>query len=529
MESLSKYKHSRQLTGGFCDGITGQVLSFSQLKNYATYLSSILSLEKKLKAQDNVAVVGPNMIWYPVAVFASIRLGATVSTMSPEYTASELADCFRKASTKLIFTAMSCLRQVIAACADVGIPTRSIIVIDGQASGYDSLQDLLKNGKALGEDDQVTEYTLPKGESNSQTCAFLSFSSGTTGLPKVVMISHKNVISQVLQMRQLGAEQPCKVLLGVLPFYHITGLVHLLHLPIILGQDVILMRQFTMTSMLDVICKHHCEELWLVPPLLIRLVSDPEVPSYDLSHVRQFNTGAAPLAAEIITKLAAKYPDVAIRQAWGMTESCSCLTVTPRNLMMYKHAHTVGKIVPGTTIKVVDPITGLELPMGSVGELLARGPQVTMGYLDNAAATRDTYDSEGYLHTGDLGSIDKDGWVTIHDRMKEMIKVKGNGVAPAELEDLLLGHLAVQDVAVIGVPDTYSGEAPKAFVVLAAGVEASAGTKMALRDYVRDNKTRYKWLSGGVEFLDKIPKSAAGKILRKVLRERERGRGAARL
>lgn len=171
-----------------------------------------------------------------------------------------------------------------------------------------------------------------------------------------------------------------------------------------------------------------------------------------------------------------------------------------------------------------------------------------MRYLDNRAAITDTYDIEGYLHTGDLGSIDKNGWVTIHDRIKEMIKVsssyqlltniapdkfpqkvKGNGVAPAELEDLLLGHPAVQDVAVIGVTDKYSGEAPKAFVVLAAGVEPTADTKTTLQNYVKENKTRYKWLRGGLDFLDAIPRSAAGKILRKRLREQEKNKKAARL
>ncbi|KAL1887850.1 hypothetical protein Sste5346_009962 [Sporothrix stenoceras] len=271
--------------------------------------------------------------------------------------------------------------------------------------------------------------------------------------------------------------------------------------------------------MLDAVVKYRCEELWLVPPLLIRMVSDEVVGKYDMSFVRQFNTGAAPLPPQIIEKLAVVYPNVALRQAWGMTESCSCLTVTPPGLQTYAHAAKVGKPVAGTELKIMSVETGKEVELGQEGELWAKGPQITMGYLDNEEETRKSYDADGFLHTGDLGTVHPDGFVTIHDRIKEMIKVRGHGVAPAELEDTLLGHPHVADAAVIGIPHDYSGEVPKAYVVLAPGIPRSEKTAQDLEQHVEKLKARYMRLAGGVEFLDTIPKSTAGKVLRKILKE----------
>lgn len=342
----------------------------------------------------------------------------------------------------------------------------------------------------------------------------------------------------------------------------VTGLVHILHLPLVLNQEVVLLAKFTTQSMLDAVVKYACEELWLVPrkstsnsipspillptsrdkasdtpstdtpstdtlptnprlttALLIRLLRDALVPHYNLSHILQFNTGAAPLAPGTIKELETRFPHTAIRQAWGMTESCSCLTLTPPGHQSYANAHTVGKIVPGTVLKIVDVESRQEVPCGVAGEILARGPQVAMGYLQADGSAARITDAEGYLHTGDLGSVSAAGFVTIHDRLKELIKVKGVGVAPAELEDVLLGHPDIHDAAVVGKPDEYAGEVAKAFVVLRAGART---TETDVQGFVKQRKARAKWLTGGVEFVEEIPKSAAGKILRRVLRDREK-------
>ncbi|KAF2008866.1 CoA ligase-like protein, partial [Aaosphaeria arxii CBS 175.79] len=505
----------KESSGGFSDAQTGRRISFDVLKQYATALSTRLSQEFTLLPGENVAVICENSIWYPVAVFAALRLGATVTALSPEYGPEELVYALKIARSKIVFIDGVSFEAAHSATKQLGIPTSSVVRLDWVAE-HSNIESLVDEGLKFA---PVPAFSLPIGGNSETTCAFLSFTSGTTGLPKAIIISHRNVIAQAYQVLSVTRPGPAQKLLGVLPLFHITGIVHILQLPVLLGQEVILMSKFTMQSMLDAVAKYRCEELWLVPPLLIRLVNDATVGGYDLSSVKQFNTGAAPLAPEIIAKLGEAYPQVAIRQAWGMTESCSCLTVTPPEHQTYANAHTVGKVVAGTTLKVIDVEDGQEMGVGEVGEILARGPQVTIGYLQSGKGIVAIADDDGYLHTGDLGSIDEHGFITIHDRIKELIKVKGIGVAPAELEDVLLSHEAVQDAAVVGMPDDYSGEVPKGFVVLKPGAKASA---RQLQDLVRERKARAKWLTGGVEFLDVIPKSASGKILRRKLRDKVR-------
>jgi 4-coumarate--CoA ligase len=340
------------------------------------------------------------------------------------------------------------------------------------------------------------------------------------------MISHQNVIAQCLQIQQITPDTHKKVL-SVLPSFHITGLVHALHLPILLNAEVYMLPFFTMPSMLSAVVAYRISELLLVPPILIRLVRDPIVDQYDLSHVTRFSSGAAPLSEEIIQLLEKKFPGTGFKQGYGMTESCSCITAHPPDKYSFEHAHKVGTVVASTTIKIIDE-EGKECGVNEPGELWAKGPQITMGYLDNEKATKEGFMMEGgdwWLKTGDQAVIDEEGMVRITDRIKEMIKVKGTQVAPAELEDLLLGHEQLEDVAVMGIHDDYSGERPKAFVVV-KGEDKKGGEEIGrqILKYVKERKVRDKWIHE-VEFINAIPKSASGKILRRVLRDRKAGQG----
>jgi 4-coumarate--CoA ligase len=337
------------------------------------------------------------------------------------------------------------------------------------------------------------------------------------------MISHQNVIGQCLQIQQITPTTYTKAL-AVLPLFHITGLVHSLNLPILLNMEVYMLPAFTMKDMLDAIAEYQISELLLVPPILIRMVRDPLVDKYDLRHLTRFSSGAAPVSPEILQLLQQKFPQTGFKQGYGMTESCSCITAHPPERYDYQYAHTVGTICASTEVKIVDE-EGRELGYGQRGELLAKGPQITMGYLNNEKATRESYTEDGFLRTGDQAMINEEGLVTITDRIKEMIKVKGIAVAPAELEDLLLGHPKVEDCAVMGISDEYSGEKPKAYVVPKCGVTPGQELEKELMKYVRERKVRHKWIKE-VEFTDVIPKSASGKILRRVLRDKSKGTSA---
>lgn len=333
------------------------------------------------------------------------------------------------------------------------------------------------------------------------------------------MISHQNIIAQCLQIAQITPTSHRKVLL-VLPAFHITGLVHAMNLPIHLNREVIMLPNYTMPSMLQTIVDYQIEEVLLVPPIIIRLVRDSVVDNYDLRCIKRFSSGAAPLSQEILDLLQKRFPGTGFKQGYGMTESTSCITAHPPECYDYKYAHTVGTIVADTEVKIIKE-DGSEAGIGEPGEILGRGPAITMGYLNRPDATAETFDADGWLHTGDQGRIDEQGLITITDRIKELIKVKGIGVAPAELEDLLLGHPDVEDVAVLGVPDERAGEKPKAYVVPKPHVQGSEALGKKLLAYVKEGKVRHKWL-GEVEFIEAVPKSASGKILRKDLRAKER-------
>lgn len=277
-----------------------------------------------------------------------------------------------------------------------------------------------------------------------------------------------------------------------------------------------MMKQFNFEDMLKAIIQHRMEELILVPPILIRLVKDPVVQQYlpDLQRtVKRWSSGSAPTSPEIISLLQQIFPETGFRQGYGATESTACISAHPPSHYDYKYAATGGMLVANTVAKVIsldDPTR--TLGPNETGEICARGPQIAMGYLNNENATAETF-QDGFFHTGDVGHIDDEGLLHIEDRIKEMIKVKGQQVAPAELEDLLLGNEFVEDVAVLGIPDDYSGERPKAVVVLKAHVSSSETLARELMAFVKEKKVRYKWLVE-LEFQDSIPKSPTGKLLR---------------
>ncbi|ORY69032.1 CoA ligase [Pseudomassariella vexata] len=514
---LSKYP--RDKIQGFTNVVTKQHVSFQDVERYTTYVSTALTTLCGLREGDVVIVYGKNSIWYPVATLSAVRVGAVACGISPEYNIEELCFSLQLSKAKFIMATVETADKACAAAAKSGIPKENVILMDGARVGMMSIQRLLQLGESRGEMKQVRPYQIPKGKSNGDVCAYLCFSSGTTGLPKAVMVSHANIIAQCLQVQQITPPDHDKVL-AALPFYHITGIVHQLHLPILLNAHVYVLPTFTLDALLQTVADYKVKELLIVPPILIRMVRDEQtVSKYDLSHVKRFSSGAAPLSQEILALLESRFPGTGFKQGYGMTESCSAITSHPPSKYAYKYADKVGMVVGSTEVRVVNPETGEDCKVGEAGEIWARGPQVAMGYLNNPKATAETFDKDGFLHTGDIGKFDDEGLLSITDRMKEMIKVKGIGVAPAELENLLLGHPSVSDAAVLGIPDETAGERPKAYVVLnPAGGLSPADAGRALIQLAKSSKARHKWIAE-VEIVHEIPKSPAGKILRRKLRE----------
>ncbi|KAI0465701.1 acetyl-CoA synthetase-like protein [Xylaria cf. heliscus] len=497
-------KYPKEQLAGYVDAITKERVSFKQVKEIATYISTVLVVEYGLKEGDTVSLFSQNTIRYPIMLFAAMRVGGVVSGASPAYNVEEMTYALRAANAKFIATHPMSIDIANQAAMNAGIPKKHIFLLEGLVDGYTTIKELIERGQRYKDSNQIPFAKLPRGKKNKDVCALLSFSSGTTGLPKALV-----------QM-QLITPPDHKMVLGILPMFHVTGLVHGLHLPLVINAEVIMIPAFNMETMLATIAEYQIPEILVVPPILIRLVRDPIVDKYDLRCVKRISSGAAPVSEEILRLLKQKFPGSGFKQGYGMTESCSCITAHPPWAYDYRHAHKVGTIVASTEVKLVKE-DGTEADVGQPGEILARGPQVVMGYLNNEKATRETFDTDGFLHTGDQGIIDSEGFITITDRIKELIKVKGIGVAPAELEDLLLGFTAVEDCAVLAVPDERAGERPKAFVVLKPGHRADEVTGLALFAHVEKNKVRHKWIKE-IEFVEEIPKSPSGKILRRVLR-----------
>ena len=350
----------------------------------------------------------------------------------------------------------------------------------------------------------------------------LPYSSGTTGLPKGVMLTHHNLVSNLCQTHSVEQLSDAEVLIGILPFYHIYGMVVIMSGAIRAGGTIVTMPRFDLEQFLELLQTHGVTMAYLVPPIVLALAKHPLVDNYDISKLRNILSGAAPLP-ESVARACIERHGVMLRQGYGLTETSP---VTHANGGDREIKHTsVGSALPNTEFRIVDLGTGTDADTGQLGEVWIRGPQVMKGYLDNPEATSDMIDNDGWLHSGDIGYADADGYLYVVDRLKELIKYKGMQVAPAELEGVIQAHPAVADVAVIPVPDLEAGEIPKAFVVLKTDARATAGEIMA---HVADRVAPHKKVRE-LEFIDAIPKVPSGKILRRQLRDRERaareGRG----
>jgi 4-coumarate--CoA ligase len=478
------------------DGGSGRVVSYAELKRQILSLAGGLA-KRGVGPGTTWALLAPNLPEYVVALHGLAMTGATVTTLNPTYGAEEIAFQLKDSKATCIVTIGLFLETARGAAAIVGI--EEIVVIGpGDATPFASLFGDPIDGQ------------VPVDLKND--VVVLPYSSGTTGFPKGVMLTHYNLVANLEQFAAhttLGEDEVCY---AVLPFFHIYGMQVLMNAMVSMGVTIVMVPRFDLVQMLELTQKYKITRLFLVPPIVLALAKHPIVDQYDLSSVRQIFSGAAPLGGEI-AEAAAQRLGCSMAQGYGMTELSP---VTHAIAQGEYRAGSVGTLVAGTEARLIDPETGADVAPGERGEIWVRGPQVMKGYLNNPEATAATIDADGWLHTGDVGVIDEDGHTFIVDRLKELIKYKGFQVPPAELEALLLTNPQIMDAAVIGVPDDEAGEIPKAFVVRAPTSEID---EEAVKAFVAQHVAHYKKVRI-VEFIDTIPKSASGKILRRELRAR---------
>ncbi|KAF9502460.1 phenylacetyl-CoA ligase [Pleurotus eryngii] len=517
---------------------SGRSIGFQEIKSRTHGLANAMSIKWNIRQNDVVCIFSPNHTDYPICVWATHTLGAIITPANPGYTADELVHQLRTTKATLIFVHSDALGTVLTAARRARIPEDRIVLLHNPQKpivphGAENVNDLVTFG--LGHDTKYMEKRFKKGESKRHL-AFLSFSSGTTGKPKAVSIPHYSVIANIIQVAAhysvaSKTSEPCPfspgdVATAVLPFFHIYGLVVNMHFMLFAGLNLVVIPKFSFTDFLGSIVRHRITHLLLVPPQIVLMCKHPAMKGVDLSHVRWTVCGAAPLSGELVKQVIKVLPNASIGQGYGLTETCTSIAMYPPEQRIGTIG-SAGTLIPGVRARIVKADGSLG-KAGEVGELVVTGPSMSLGYPDNAQATKETF-IDGWVRTGDEVMINENSELFVLDRVKEILKVRGYQVAPAELEGHLLMHPYVTDACVVSVLDEYSGELPLAYVVLDKSVKehakdhkSAARLRNEIAKHVSDTKVQYKWLAGGVEFIDAIPKNPSGKILRRVLRDKAR-------
>ncbi|KAJ1305650.1 hypothetical protein OPQ81_000646 [Rhizoctonia solani] len=524
----------------FTEAATGLTLSLGDVKDLTFRVASGVRNVLGTKRGDTVMIFSPNSISWPFTLFGCVAAGLRITLANSSYTPPELAHQLKDSAAGYIFVHPALLDNLLKAFEILMIPAkqaqkRIIVMTYGspQVKGigeYTGLDSLLRSGKFEKEEKF-------DGDSSNET-VYLCYSSGTMGLPKGVETTHHN-INTILNICR--AAFPSMIpnrdaILGILPFYHIFGCVALIHFAFSMGVPVVISPPFNPDEFCYLIEKHRITALVVVPPVMVALAAHPAVDRYNLSSLRFILSAAAPLGPELISgvqkRLHSRGANIFTTQAYGLTETSPTCMLLPSEMAELKMG-SVGELLPNLEARLVTE-DGTDAKDGEPGEFWVRGPNVMKGYLNNPTATANSITPDKWFKTGDIAVRDSEGFFTIVGRSKELIKYKGFQVPPADLENVLLTHPDVIDAGVIGVySEEQATELPRAYVVHRAGhnsfksqAERDAFGK-ELQTWIQNRVSKHKFLRGGVSVIEAIPKSAAGKILRRELKELAQKESAA--
>ncbi len=481
--------------------VDGKEYTFNEVIHWSKKLARFLQDEGVAKG-ERVAIFSPNSPEYPIVVNGILRAGAVATPLNSMYKEREVHHQLEDSGAIALLAARTLMP----------VAEEAVKELPGLRRIY-CMEDLWEWANDAPPEPRPVEIDP------MEDLAVLPYSSGTTGLPKGVMLTHFNLTSNLLQGMTTGYVNAYGVRINFLPFYHIYGLLVLMNSGIASGGTQVVVPGFNAEQILALVEKYKATDLFTVPPALLIMLNIPSFSQYDKSSLNFVYTGAAPLPLEL-GEQAVRGFGCPLVNGFGMTETAALInTQVPHRTRL----DAIGAPVADTMEKVVDLNTDEELPPGKEGELLAKGPQIMKGYWNRPEETADTITADGWLRTGDIVYIDEDGYVHLVDRKKELIKYKGYQIAPAELEGLLMGHPAVLDAAVIPKQQPDGSDFPKAFVVLRPGTTASAEE---LQGYIEERVAPYKKLRE-LEFVPGIPRSLSGKILRRELIDRERQKEAS--
>ncbi|KAK9058808.1 hypothetical protein SSX86_023651 [Deinandra increscens subsp. villosa] len=498
VDFLFRNLHAHSDSPALIDPHSHQLITFSQLKQKISELAHALHHTFNISKNDVVLIFSPNSVLFPVAFFAVTSLGAIATTANPLYTVHELSHQISDSKPKLIIT----VDQLLPKVTGFNLP-----ILD-----LHNYSDLIAKSRH-----KVTGSVPPTSVSQNDVAVIL-YSSGTTGLSKGVVLTHRSIIATALMVtadQELYGEGR-SVFLLVVPLFHVMGLVTFTYSQLQRGNAMVVMERFELEKALDAIQRYGVTHLYTAPPVVVAMVKQPAVVRrYDTASLVEIGSGAAPLGKDVMDECSKVFPRTKILQGYGMTETGGIISIENTRVGS-RHTGSSGTLCPETESLIIHIETLKPLPPNQLGEIWIRGPNLMKEYFHNKEATEQTIDKQGWLHTGDLGYFDEEGRIYVVDRLKELIKYKGFQVAPAELEGVLMTHPEIMDAAVIPYIDEEAGEIPMAYVVLKTG---SSLTSEEIQDFIAKQVSSFKRIRK-VAFIDIIPKSAAGKILRRELRQK---------